>query len=535
MTPIEIYCIATQCLNAILSFLLGFYVLVKKPHSMVSRTAFAFTASVGLFSVFYILWISAAEPDEALFWIRMVMIGCVPIPAFFFHFITSLLAMNSREKPAILVFYLCSLLILPFVFTPLLVKNVTPKLGFSFWPNPGPVFFIYTIQYMVSFFYSHYLMSKVLKKESGNYRNQIKYVFIGTFPAFAGGATNFALWYNIPIPPVGNILISAYVATIAYAILQHQLMDINVVIRKSFVYSLLITLLTTGYFGLAYLMEQLLQGTFGYQNLWFSLGSFSLMALIFQPLKTSLQKTVDWLVFRAPQEQILHRMERLEEQALQAEKFKAVSTLAAGMAHEIKNPLTALRTFAEFLPEKHRDPEFAAQCHQIFMQETGRIQEIVWDVLTFAKPRAPKPEPVDLSRLIDSTVNLLSGHLIHRKIRWLIDCRHNGTSSYADPDQLRQVLINLIQNAADAMPNGGELKIATQAVNSHVELAVSDTGHGIPPALLPKIFDPFVTTKQDGNGLGLAMVYSILQAHHGSIRADSVPNRGTTFTVSLPL
>ena len=85
------------------------------------------------------------------------------------------------------------------------------------------------------------------------------------------------------------------------------------------------------------------------------------------------------------------------------------------------------------------------------------------------------------------------------------------------------------------MPTGGQLKIATQSVNSHLELTVSDTGSGIPPALLPKIFDPFVTTKPDGNGLGLAMVYSILQAHRGSIRADSQPNHGTTFTVSLPL
>ena len=113
-----------------------------------------------------------------------------------------------------------------------------------------------------------------------------------------------------------------------------------------------------------------------------------------------------------------------------------------------------------------------------------------------------------------------------------------------DPDQLRQVLINLIQNAADAMPNGGKLNISTQPVNGHLELTVSDTGEGIPKKLLPKIFDPFVTTKENGNGLGLAMVYSILRANHGTIRAEnrrstdgSVADRpcGAAFTVSLPL
>ena len=228
-------------------------------------------------------------------------------------------------------------------------------------------------------------------------------------------------------------------------------------------------------------------------------------------------------------------MEQLEDRALQAEKFKAVSTLAAGMAHEIKNPLTAIQTFAGFILEKHKDPEFAKKLQEVLTAEAKRMQELVQDLLTFAKPKTPQLKPVDLAPLITSTLTLLSSQLSKHQIEWSVDCRHHGAALHADSDQLRQVLINLIQNAADAMPTGGQLKIATQAVNSHLELTISDTGTGIPPVLLPKIFDPFVTTKPDGNGLGLAMVYSILQAHRGSIRADSEPNRGTTFTVSLPL
>ena len=142
---------------------------------------------------------------------------------------------------------------------------------------------------------------------------------------------------------------------------------------------------------------------------------------------------------------------------------------------------------------------------------------------------------MDIGPLVASTVNLLSGDLLKRRVQWTIDCQHNGSVIHVDAAQIRQVLINLIQNAADAMPSGGKLSIATQTVNSHLELTISDTGCGIPPALLPKIFDPFVTTKADGNGLGLAMVYSILQAHHGSIRADSQPGLGTTFTMTVPL
>ena len=236
-----------------------------------------------------------------------------------------------------------------------------------------------------------------------------------------------------------------------------------------------------------------------------------------------------------PQEELAKKMERLAEQSLQTEKFKAVSTLAAGMAHEIKNPLTAIQTFAEFIPEKHGDPAFAQKLHEILIFESKRIQRIVQDVLDFAKPKTPQLQSVNFGPLVESTFNLLSGELLKRHIKWTIDCQHDGANLHADPDQLRQVLINLIQNAADAMPDGGELKIATQTINNRLELTVSDTGHGIQPELLPKIFDPFVTTKENGNGLGLAVVYSIIQSHHGSVRADSQPGRGTTFTVSLPL
>ena len=367
--------------------------------------------------------------------------------------------------------------------------------------------------------------------------------------------------FGIDIPPFGGHIIALYCVIVAYAIVRYQFLDIQVVIRRSLIYSLLVTLLTIGYFGLVYGIEHLFQTTFGYHSIWISLGAFSLMALLFQPLKFWIQRLVDWIIFRAPQEEIARRMERLEERALQTEKLKAVSTMAAGMAHEIKNPLTALKTFGEFLPERNQDPKFLKNLHEVLISETQRIQNIVQDVLDFAKPRAPQLKPIGLEPLITSTVDFLSNELATRNIKWTIDCQHNGAVVQADADQIRQVLINLIQNAADAMSSpqtvrpelvsarkkdgsanscGGEgersmLTISTHVNNGHLELLISDTGHGIPKELLPKIFDPFVTTKSDGNGLGLAMVYSIIQSHHGSIHVESTPGQGTTFTVRLPV
>jgi len=426
--------------------------------------------------------------------------------------------------------------------TSLFLKGGQYKFGIWF-EDGGPAFVLFILQFAGLAIYGNYLLYKASLKAAGSRRAQLLCLFVACVLGFGGGFMWFLPALGIDIPPLGAHLIALYCVVVMYAIVRYQFLDIQVVIRRSLVYSLLITLLTVGYFGLVYGIERGLQVTFGYRSAWVSLTAFALMALAFQPLKIVIQRVVDRLIFGVSQEQLAQRMERLEEQARQTEKLRAVSTLAAGMAHEIKNPLTALRTFGEYLPEKHNDPEFVQKFQDILNKETHRIQAIVQDVLDFAKPRAPRMKPVNLGTLLHSTTNLLSGDLLKRNIECRVDCGQSPSADdsvadhvlHADPDQLRQVLINLIQNAADAMPNGGKLSIATQQVNSHLELTVSDTGHGIPKELLSKIFDPFVTTKSDGNGLGLAMVHSIIRAHGGTIRASSELSHGTTFTVVLPL
>ena len=206
------------------------------------------------------------------------------------------------------------------------------------------------------------------------------------------------------------------------------------------------------------------------------------------------------------------------------------------MAHEIKNPLTILKTYAQFVTEKHTDPVFAKELQETLSEETGRIQRIVQELLDFAKPKTPRMQPVDLAQLIQSTVNLFSGEFLKHKINCSVDCNLNGALLQADPDQMRQVLINLIQNAIEAMPNGGKISIECSVTpGKEILLKISDTGVGIPKHLLPKIFDPFVTGKETGNGLGLTMVYSIVQANRGTIQVDSIPGRYTHFSVRLPM
>jgi signal transduction histidine kinase len=360
-------------------------------------------------------------------------------------------------------------------------------------------------------------------------------VLAAAFVGFLGGGTNFLTVYSIPVPPFGNGLVVIFTCLIAYAVVRHQLMDIRIAIRKSLIYSISVTCLTVGYFGLVYFVEKIFQTTFGYKSIGISLSAFALMALVFQPLKIAIQSVVDFVLFRAPHEELVKRMERLEQELSQAEKLKAVATLAAGMAHEIKNPLASIKTFAEYLPEKYDDPIFREKFARIMQNEVGKINALVERLLDFAKPAHPNKQPVRVSRLIEDTIEFLQGSLLNKKIEVV-----RSYSSYdelsADPVQIRQVFLNILLNSIEAVERPGCcISITTVAENGYIEVIFADTGRGVPKGDLSRIFDPFYTTKASGTGLGLSVVHSIVNEHGGSVSMDSDTGRGSTLRIRLPL
>lgn len=294
-------------------------------------------------------------------------------------------------------------------------------------------------------------------------------------------------------------------------------------------------MLTVGYFAAVYVIEKLFQITFGYQSVWVSVASFALMALLFQPLKVTVQRMVDLLLFHVPQEELVRRMERLEEEALKTEKLKAVATLAAGLSHELRSPLQAILTYAEFLPERFDDPDFREKCCEVMRSETGRINDLLNQLMNFARPKPPSFESTEPHKILDSTLDLLSNEFVIRYVNLEKKYEANGIRIQADQNQLRQVILNLVLNALQAIGKNGQITISTRQENGSFFLEIVDTGPGIDPKILPKLFEPFNTTKPTGTGLGLSVVHNIIKEHHGKISAQSQPGHGTTFTIRFPI
>ncbi len=237
----------------------------------------------------------------------------------------------------------------------------------------------------------------------------------------------------------------------------------------------------------------------------------------------------------------LTRLKELEGEKHQAERLASVGALASGIAHEIKNPLVAIKTFAQLLPQKFGEENFREDFAKVAVREIDRIEGLVERLRDLSRPPEDLLRPLDLREPIDATLVLLRGQL--EETRTLVR-RFYPAAPWpvtGDPGRLGQLFLNLFQNALEAMGPGEELTIrldnqAEPGGTPTLRVQVSDTGPGIPEALLGKIFDPFVTTKPRGSGLGLAICRAIADSHRATIRAENSPTgHGTTVTLEFPV
>ncbi|MFC2077057.1 cache domain-containing protein [candidate division KSB1 bacterium] len=247
--------------------------------------------------------------------------------------------------------------------------------------------------------------------------------------------------------------------------------------------------------------------------------------------------------FNSMAESLLDHDRKLKEstqrQLTQSEKLASIGRLAAGVAHEINNPLTGVLTFSSLLLEEKDLPAKAKDDLQIIVNETTRCRGIVRNLLDFARETKPEIIKVDINKLIRSTLDLIRKQSLFQNIDIKEQYQPSLPEISADLNQIKQVVMNLVLNGAEAMPEGGKLFITTNHSNDnqYITITVKDSGMGITEENLKFIFDPFFTTKEQGKGtgLGLAVSYGIIQRHGGTITVTSQVDRGTTFEINLPL
>jgi two-component system NtrC family sensor kinase len=225
-------------------------------------------------------------------------------------------------------------------------------------------------------------------------------------------------------------------------------------------------------------------------------------------------------------------------QLTQADKLASVGRLAAGIAHEINNPLTGVLTYASLLA-KHLPPEDSGSADvEVIIRETKRCRSIIKELLDFARPTPPSRRPTDINEVVRHSLAVVMNQLSLNHVNLSLGLAEDLPEAYADGNQLQQVVVNLLLNAADVVePGTGQLRLATRLVDeAFVEFSVEDNGSGIRPEDLPHLFEPFFSTKGNrGTGLGLAVTWGIVESHGGSIDVQTELGKGTTFSVRIPL
>ncbi|MGO9404014.1 MAG: sensor histidine kinase [Terriglobales bacterium] len=297
--------------------------------------------------------------------------------------------------------------------------------------------------------------------------------------------------------------------------------------------------------------EHLSRGELGYQIEVRSRDEMGDLAQSFNGMSTQLHAANEEIVTWAKTledrvEQKTRELKRAHEHVLHVEKMASIGKMAAVVAHEVNNPLSGILTYAKLLRKwvasgqtEHEKRDEAIQCLELIAAESRRCGDLVKNLLTLSRTAPMNIESTDLHAVIDRSLLLVRHQLELGGIHLQLNYAENLPRVPCDPAQIEQVLLVLIMNAIDAMPRGGNLWIETglSSDENEIKIQVRDDGAGIAPDVLPQIFEPFLTTKESGHGVGLGLAISrgIVERHQGRIEVESALGRGTTFTVTLPV
>jgi len=232
----------------------------------------------------------------------------------------------------------------------------------------------------------------------------------------------------------------------------------------------------------------------------------------------------------------LGEVRSLQEEIRRKEKLAAVGSLAAGIAHEIRNPLSSIKGLATYFGDKFAETDEDKEFAGVMVREVDRLNRVISELLEFARPSKLKLKQTYINELLEHSIRLVHQDAKSNNIEIALSISDDLPSALLDPDRFSQALLNLYLNGIQAMNEGGVLSVkSTLGKNGEIKIEIADTGKGIDADDVNKVFDPYFTTKSKGTGLGLAIVHKIVEAHKGEIRIQSTPGKGTVFTLLIPV
>lgn len=542
--------------TSIIFISLGIYIFQRNSQSKLNKALFYWCVFAFVWQFTYGLCFSSTSERLGYVLSRVGGASVFFLPSSYHYFVANFIDSKKEIRISNGFFVFFSVISFFILFTDKLLVGVY-KYYFGFHGKGSFLYFICVLLFTIPLIRTIYILIKFLKERNiePKRRNQAKYIFISFFVAILA-SLDFLPKFGIEYYPKGWFFFLIWVVSIAYAVLAYNLLDINIVLKKGFVYSIAIAFITAIYSILVTATGNLFQGFIGYQSFTLNLYTVFIIALLFNPLRDVIQRVLDKRYFHGTLESLDQERSRLQQELFHKEKLAYVGQLASSVVHEIRNPLTAIKTYIDFLPQKYQEADFKEKFQRLIPKEIERIEKVVNQLLNLAKPRQVNLRPVNIVDLIDTTLSLLEEGFALKKITVKKSYQSTEAIVQGDGEQLRQVFLNLFQNALQAMGEGGTLTIQTKdqrrktkdpnekksSVSSLESLVstdclmitITDTGCGISQEDLKELFVPFHTTKENGIGLGLSITQEIIRMHGGAITVESKFGEGTKFSIGFP-
>ncbi|TKJ32892.1 MAG: hypothetical protein CEE38_21975 [Planctomycetes bacterium B3_Pla] len=517
----------TGLLNAVSSTVLGIFVYAKNPKRAVNKTFGLFCVFIAVWSYCYFFWLTADDAKNALLWSRLLMAGAIFVPISYLHFVLVLTEQVKKKRARTILFvgYLVFSLFFLSNFTAWFVADVQPRMGFDFWPSAGPLYAPFLLIWLSCAVYSVVLLARGYKKAAGVKKSQLSYVLLGTIVGYLGGATNYFLWYDVPVPPIGNWAITLYVFLVAYSILKHRLFDIRAIAAELFTFAIWASLL----------VRILLSETL--RELVSNVGLFTIVFVLGILLIRSVWKEVQ-------------QREKLQVLTKQLQRLSEVKTqFILATQHHIKGPLTRMRWYLDWIFEGTygKVPRKLKGILSQFESSTRSLIKVVDGLLDISQFQLGK-EAVTLHPDIEIEPilkEIIQEHQPEARAKGLylrLEKSAKIPTVKADPEKLKVALFNLVDNAVKYTNEGGVTIKATRA-DFKIQVTIEDTGAGIPKeehkTLFTRIFEQGREGKKihgRGRGIGLYITSQIIKAHKGRVWAESEgKGKGSTFYIELPV
>lgn len=531
------YYALSALVNLFTSLILGGLVFVGHKKNKGNHAFLFFSLAIAFWSFGYYFWQIANNEASALFWTRFLMAGAIFIPVTYLHFVYDFLDLTKKRSRFLKLSYFVFFIFLFLNITPLFVSSVSPILDFKFWPQPGPAFHIFLLAWAFYVIYTTSLLFNGYLKSTGIKHQQLGIVLIGMVLGYFGGSTNYFLWYSLPVLPLGNIFVSFYVLSVAYAVIKFKFLDVKVIATQVIAVSLSLIVLTDVFSAKSTLDLIIRISIFAITSIF--------AVLLIQLVLGDISRREKMEILSKDLRHVTNNLKRANEKLKRIDQAKLEFLSIA--SHQLRTPLTVIKGYVSMILEGSfgKVPKLIKTNLAKIYAANERLISLVENLLNISRMEAGRLEFNMVSaNLVDIVKPLISEYEKKakiKKIKFNFVVNSNVSAVLIDIDRIIEVIRHFIDNAIK-YTDDGNITIEIFQKKNLVVFTCRDTGRGISSEKIPSIFNRFIQKNNasmsfsESNGLDLYFSKMIVENMNGKIWVESDgENKGSNFSFSIPV